>query len=261
MFQKGSKDIILSQIYDMQQRGKRMLSIVDLISSGTVSIELAAHLVNLILKGITISSGSLIGGTGKTTLLASLLSFLPANRNIITTTNSNLDNLIEKSKRQSKAVYLCHEISPASYYSYLWRDDLKSYFKLKINNNNLAFTIHADSPDEVYPQIVNEYSGLKKEDFFKIDVLVFIKYFNSHIKADRKVTILYEKDEKKYQHILTYQYEENNFIKVRNSPLLDKKDLSIELEIQSFLKSLIKSDIYKIENVRSKFLMLLSQIA
>ena len=91
-------DEILSQIYDMQQRGGRMLSIIDLIHAKTISIELAAHLLTLVIRGITISSGSLIGGTGKTTLLASLLAFLPPDRKLITVTSSNLNNLIKQNR-------------------------------------------------------------------------------------------------------------------------------------------------------------------
>ena len=260
MFQNHSKDNILSLIYDMQQRGERMLSIIDLINAGTLSIKLASHLVALILKGVTISSGSLVGATGKTTLLASLLSFLPANRKIITVTASNLNTLIKERGKLGRVMYLCHEISPASYYSYLWGQDLNPYFNLKTNGSNLAFTIHADSPDEVYPQIVNKNSGLKNKDFFKIDILIFIKAFNSSTKTDRRATMLYEKDEKKYQHVLTYHYDRKKFVKISDSPLLDKKALSIKLLIQTFLEDLIKRNIYKIENVRNEFLMLLPQI-
>ena len=260
MLHKHGEDPILSEIYNMQQRGERMLSIVDLIKAGTVSIELAAHLIALIIKGITISSGSLIGGTGKTTLLASLLAFFPKERKLVTVTSSNLEVLLKESENYSNTTYLCHEISPARYYSYLWGKDLKLYFNLKKNDNDLAFTIHADSPDEVYPQIINNDSGLKREDFFKIDILIFIKAINNIIQNNRRVTLLYEKDENSCKHVLTYKFNQNGFIKLADSPLLNKKLVTLEPKIQIFLKNLINQNIYKIEDVRDNFLTLFSQI-
>ena len=260
MFQKSKENNILPQIYDMQQRGGRMLSIIDLIQSGTISVELAAHLTTLIIKGITISSGSLVGGTGKTTLLASLLAFLPQERNLVTVTHSNLNTLLNKSNEFKNTTFLCHEISPAHYYSYLWGKDLKSYFDLKMKSNNLAFTIHADSPDEVYPQIVNDESKLNREDFFKIDVLIFIKTIGDNFQGSRKVTFLFEKDYNTCKHVLTYKYNNNKFIKLNDSPLLDKKLDSYKQKIKNLLENLIRNNIHKIENVRNEFLSLFSQI-
>jgi len=61
----------------MNQRGGPSLSLVDLIQAGTLSPELASHLIVLQMNGVSIASGAQIGGSGKTTLLTSLLAFTP----------------------------------------------------------------------------------------------------------------------------------------------------------------------------------------
>ncbi len=252
-------DRILNQIYNMQQRGGRMLSIIDLIKAETLSIDLASYIIYRVADGASISSGSLIGGTGKTTLLASILSFLPPERDIITVTDSNLHSLLKVYTPEKKITYLCHEISPAPYFSYLWGKDIARYFSLKRDNNKqLAFTIHADTIEEVYKQIVNENTGLKNSDFMKIDLLVFIKKIQIQNKTLRKITYLYDTDEKRESHRLLYNfYEYKNDAEFSIPSTIDKNKIN---KIKELLHKLNKLSIFEIENVRHKLLSLLPEI-
>lgn len=59
-----------------------MLSVVDLLDAGTLDLRLAAYLMRVIGRGASILACAGPGGTGKTTLMAALLFFLPSNGRI-----------------------------------------------------------------------------------------------------------------------------------------------------------------------------------
>ena len=65
------------QIEQLNQRGGRTLSIVDLIGAGTIDTEMAASACRAMDNGASILTGARPGGAGKTTLMAALLGFLP----------------------------------------------------------------------------------------------------------------------------------------------------------------------------------------
>ncbi|MEK7765428.1 MAG: hypothetical protein AAB368_04240, partial [bacterium] len=66
----------------LNQRGGRMLSIVDLIEAGTVTRELAAYLLAAIGGGASFMTAALPGGAGKTTVMGALLNFVPPGRDL-----------------------------------------------------------------------------------------------------------------------------------------------------------------------------------
>ena len=68
------------QIEQLNQRGGRMLSIVDLIQAGTISVEMAAYAMRAMEAGDSLLTAARPGGAGKTTLMAALLNFLPLRR-------------------------------------------------------------------------------------------------------------------------------------------------------------------------------------
>ncbi len=257
-------DGIIGEINAMNQRGGRMLSIIDLIEANTLSIELATYLTSRVIKGCSVSSGSQIGGTGKTTLLAALLGLLPANHRIVAVTHDNVTALLDK-KEHERTVYLCHEISPANFYSYLWGSDLGKYFSLiddrgeNATNGHLAFTIHADTPEEVYPQIINNQTGVKEKELSKIDMLIFIKSFYG---GKRRVTYLYEWDNKSGKHVLTWKWDRKSdtHIRVEDPFNGDLRETTIEKNalITSLFNRLLSDGVRRIEEVREFFLKSLS---
>ena len=66
------------QIDRCNQRGGRMLSIVDLIEAGTFPRDLAACCLAVIGGGGSFMVGALPGGAGKTTVMGALLNFVPS---------------------------------------------------------------------------------------------------------------------------------------------------------------------------------------
>ena len=66
------------EINRCNQRGGRMLSVVDLIEAGTMTAELAAYCLAAIGQGASFMVGAMPGGAGKTTVMGALLNFVPA---------------------------------------------------------------------------------------------------------------------------------------------------------------------------------------
>ena len=66
------------QIEQLNQRGGRTLSIVDLIQAGTLSVDMAACAMRAMHQGASLLTGARPGGAGKTTLMAAISVVLPA---------------------------------------------------------------------------------------------------------------------------------------------------------------------------------------
>lgn len=65
------------EIYRCNQRGGRMLSVVDLIEAGILGEELAAYCLAAIGQGASFMVGAMPGGARKTTVMGALLTFVP----------------------------------------------------------------------------------------------------------------------------------------------------------------------------------------
>ena len=72
-----------AEIERCNQRGGRMLSIVDLIEAGTFSRDLAAYSLAAIGDGASFMVGALPGGAGKTTAMGALLNFVPRDVSLV----------------------------------------------------------------------------------------------------------------------------------------------------------------------------------
>ena len=116
------------QIERLNQRGGRMLSIVDLIQAGTLNVEMAACAMRAMEEGASLLTAARPGGAGKTTLMAVILSFLPPGVELITVDSSRvIEDGLGRSTDQS-ACYLVHEIGSGDWYGYLWGADVAGPF-------------------------------------------------------------------------------------------------------------------------------------
>ena len=64
-------------INDCNQRGGRMLSLVDLLDAGSVDLPLAAYLAAAMRGGASLLVGARPGGAGKTAVMCALLNWIP----------------------------------------------------------------------------------------------------------------------------------------------------------------------------------------
>jgi hypothetical protein len=117
------------EIERCNQRGGRMLSVVDLIDAGTLTVELAAYCLAAIGQGASFMVGAMPGGAGKTTVMGALLNFVPPG---VELAPADSQESIERALagNSPRQCFICHEIGPGSYYAYLWGQELREYFSL-----------------------------------------------------------------------------------------------------------------------------------
>jgi hypothetical protein len=171
------------------QRGGRMLSIVDLIDAGTLGRDLAAYALAAIGRGASFLVGARPGGAGKTTVMGALLNFVP--RDVVLAPADGLASIERMGRSPSpRRCAICHEIGDGNYYAYLWDAELRAYFRLAAGGHTLATNLHADTFEEARDQIVVE-NGVPEEDFRRMNLLFFLSVgrWGGHGFSRRIVTV------------------------------------------------------------------------
>lgn len=144
-----------AQIAHCNQRGGRMLSIVDLLEAGTVAPDLAAYALAAIGGGASFLVGALPGGAGKTTVMGALLNFVPPDVPLLPA-DGGAAITAGRADHAPRRCYICHEIGAGPYYAYLWGQDLRDYFDLPTAGHMLATNLHADTFQQARDQICRD---------------------------------------------------------------------------------------------------------
>lgn len=192
----------LQQIEDLNQRGGRTLSIVDLIEANTLSLDMAAYLLHKVSNGASFLTAARPGGAGKTTLLACLLSFLRPGTRIVTVSSPEVISAAPaKTDPANPLCFLAHEIGAGHYYGYIWGQDVLRFLALKQAGHIVASCLHADTLAEL-SSILIEGLDVPEGVVARVDLLLFM-----HVAAGyrRRVATVYESVGKK--HVLRYQWE------------------------------------------------------
>ena len=182
----------VAEIDRCNQRGGRMLSIVDLIEAGTFTRELAAYSLAAIRGGASFMTGALPGGAGKTTVMAALLNFVPPDVSL-----APADSLraIEQGLRHPtpRQCFICHEISDGPYYAYLWDEELRRYFDLAGTGHVLATNLHADTFEQAHAQVCGD-NRVPEPAFRRMNILFFIALQRSGRTCSRRIAEVWESD-------------------------------------------------------------------
>ena len=174
----------LREINSLNQRGGRMLSIVDLIEDGTLDVPSAGYLLAEVARGASFLCAAGPGGVGKTTLMACLLSFLPPDERIVTVLDPR-----DIGEPDGPECYLCHEIGAGHWYGYLWGDDAARYLALG-RQGRIAASLHADTVEELSEQLLGPQIGADPADLARVDLLLFMVRDGGR----RRVSAVYEAD-------------------------------------------------------------------
>ena len=162
-------DDVLKIVNRSNQRGGRMLSVVDLIAADTLSIELAAWLVERVEAGSSWLVGANPGGAGKTAVMGALLSMLPPGERVRITSRD--------SGWQSAGAGECvvaYEISPASYEAYIWGEECRRFARLGLNGVRIVANLHADTYGEAGSQLIRD-NGLSEQEADAFELFVPIR--------------------------------------------------------------------------------------
>ena len=181
-----------SEINRCNQRGGRMLSIVDLIEAATFTPELAAYSLAAISRGASFMVGALPGGAGKTSVMGALLNFVPPN---VALAPADGMSAIQRglSDGETRRCYICHEIGGGHWYAYLWDVELRAYFELPAVGHMLATNLHADTYDQARRQICDD-NAVPSAAFRRMSLLYFLAVEHGRTGPRRRIVEVRESD-------------------------------------------------------------------
>lgn len=181
-----------AEIERCNQRGGRMLSVVDLIEAGTMTRELAEYSLAAIGSGASFMVGALPGGAGKTTVMGALLNFVP--RDVLLVAADSGDAIVHGLRNAAqRCCYVCHEIGEGPYYAYLWGQPLRRYFSLPAAGHMIATNLHADTFEQAQQQVCGE-NGVPAADFRRMNLVFFLSLSRRRNEWVRRVAGVWESD-------------------------------------------------------------------
>ena len=180
------------EIEHCNQRGGRMLSIVDLVEAETVSRELAAYCLAAIGGGASFLIGALPGGAGKTTVMGALLNFVPAE--VLLAPADGIESIERGMKvpTSTRRCFICHEIGSGPYYAYLWGEELRQYFRLAGAGHMLATNLHADTYEQAREQICVT-NGVPESSLRRMNLMFFLSVGRQG-RGKRRIEEVWESD-------------------------------------------------------------------
>ena len=193
----------LVEIAGLNQRGGRTLSIVDLIADGTLDVSMAAYMLATVAGGASMLTAAGPGGTGKSTLLASLLSFLPPDEEIISV--SGADVIAAGMSARQRACYVAHEIGDGHWYGYIWGAQVPAFLDLARHGHRIAAAIHADTLRELAGQLYGAPLGVSEEQLAAVRLICFMRMdHTSGGSVRRRVTEVHSQVEGRFLPVFTW---------------------------------------------------------
>lgn len=236
-----------AEINRCNQRGGRMLSIVDLIEAGTITTDLAAYSLAAINNGASFMVGAVSGGAGKTTVMGALLNFMPRDVQLVHAADITVieGGLINQTPR---CCYICHEIGSGPYYAYLWGGALRNYFKLPLAGHMIATNLHADTYVEARRQLCGD-NDVSPSAFRCMNLIFFMMVTRRGWTPSRRITEVWESDgESEHQQIFG---PDNSILLLESSRCISPNNFE---KARKDMDQLMTSGVRKIEDVRSKLL-------
>jgi len=244
------------QIEMLNQRGRRTLSVVDLIRAGTIDVEMAACAMRAVEAGASLLTGARPGGAGKTTLMAALLNFLPAEVPLVTVDHPGVITDGLRRGADEPACYLAHEIGSGRYLGYIWGRDVADFLALIEGPRRVASCLHADTLDELSAILRSRPLGATPETLAAVDLIAFMHVDVHGGGYRRRVSAYYEADGR-CGHRLLFQWdaESDRFRRVGESR--DGKALGPYVD---FVERLVEDGQPDSQEVRRKVLDFYSRV-
>jgi len=182
------------QIEQLNQRGGRTLSLVDLIRAGTIDVETSAYAMRAMREGASLLTGARPGGAGKTTLMAALLNFLPPDVPIVTVDGPQVIAAGLASSAAEPFCYLAHEIGSGHWYGYIWGPDVARFLSLIEGPRRIASCLHADTLDELTDVVCSPPLGATGESLGRVGLILFMHVSGRMGRCRRRVATFHEAD-------------------------------------------------------------------
>ncbi len=165
--------MVYSRWWSNQQSGNQVegLSVLNLVNSGTLDCRLASLLWILMEHRTSVLVAAGPAWAGKTTLLNSLLDFLPPHIQRIDLQGYFEDFRFLNYSKPEKTYLVAEEISNHGFAEYLWGPKAAKVFNLLSQGYRLGSTIHARNSEEVI-YVLNRYLGLSASVLSQLGVVV-----------------------------------------------------------------------------------------
>jgi hypothetical protein len=200
-------------INDCNQRGGRMLSLVDLIAAGTVNLPLAAYLAAAMRSGASLLVGA------------------------------------QRNPRPGDTCYLAHEINNAFYYAYIWGEEAQVFFSLIAQGHIVASNLHADTLAETHDLVCQKY-GVERAHLDAVTLKIYLEVKRTiGWNVQRRVSRVYESNG--VQDRLLWTSKRGTFIRQEpgESAIVSPEQ---EKEYAEFLTTLIRQDTRHIDEIRRR---------
>jgi len=233
------------------QRGGRMLSLIDLLDAGTVDLPLAAYLAAVMRHGASLLVGARPGGAGKTAVMVALLNFLPNETTIRAVGSRAVLDMASQDPAPGATCYLAHEIGAGFYYAYLWNEEARDFFALAALGHTIATNLHADTLEETRDQLCLE-NGVAPAHLAAVDLKVYLRVDRSdRLTFRRRVSHVYESDGATDR--LLWRWDRRGAFERQavESALVSPEEEDV---YRKFLVSLRRRDVRTIEDVRRALL-------
>ncbi|GAB6164031.1 hypothetical protein JCM19992_00310 [Thermostilla marina] len=184
----------LREIERLNQRGGRMLSIVDLLNAGTIGLEMTACAFEAIESGASLLTAARPGGAGKTTIMAALLGLLPPGIPIVTVADEAIIDRAQRDPLPIPPCFLVHEIGNGPYFGYLWGPKTRDYFQLTRRGARIASCLHADTLPELESILTGPPLEVAAEDLHRLGLILFVHVARQGSAVVRRVDTLYRTD-------------------------------------------------------------------
>jgi len=224
------------------------LSFLDLIERDTLDLELAAWLVTCVAGGASWITGSGPGGVGKTTIMRSLLSFVPDGTPFAVA----LPDEVAKIQPPSKCV-ISHELSDHTPPTYLWDQDLRDFFALSEVGHILVGNVHAADVASIRQEMVD---GCRVPDsqFRAVDLFAFVKMEGQDPEARR----IKDKTSRRYFEKIFWSDSQTDHVLVFSSAdgltQGPHRDPVAEASHRAFLETALTGSAHTVQDIRAAFL-------
>ncbi len=235
-------------IDDCNQRGGRMLSLVDLMDAGAVDLPLAAYLSAAMRSGASLLVGARPGGAGKTTVMCALLNFLPDDTILRPVASRTGPVEGQQDAHPARAVYLAHEIGSGPYYAYVWGKEARAFFRLGAQGHLIASNLHADTLEETRDQLCGE-NGVPETHLNAVTLKVYLRIERTGGGRMRRwVQSVYESDGTRDRLLWTRNEKGASIRREFIDSVLVSPDR--EKKYAEFLTTLLRRHLCRIEDVR-----------
>jgi len=226
-------------IEGLTRRGKRMLSIVDLVKLKMIPLELAAYLIDGMQNGASVLIGARPSGAGKTTMMGALAGVIPSSERIITIEGARHVPHLLPGTIDEPITYIIHEIGRSR--QYLWGSSVVDTTRLVDSNTRLIANLHAEKMDDIKAT----FSRFGSENAFHVfDFVIFIRHDRRN--PPRVVNEVYEFDR------LIQSYK-RIYSQVEEFSKLNLKDNQRQKKWEKFLSMCLDQEILHIGKVAYAF--------